>query len=120
VEKCGVLHIGERNPQHVYTLDGIRLKSVQKEKNLGVTWSAGKSLFDDHIREGIGKAKRVIAWIMRNVVSRKHEVLIPLYKAFVRPNLEYCVHVWFPVGKHGNWGIIMEIEKCLLKGILLE
>ena len=108
VEKCGVLHIGESNPQHGYTLNGIQLKSVQKEKDLRVTWSAGKSLFDDHIREGIGKAKRMIACI----VSRKHEVLVPLYKAFVRPHLEYCVQVWSPVAKHGNWGIIMAIEKC--------
>ena len=91
-EKCGVLHIGESNPQHGYALDGIQLKSVQKEKDLGVTWSAGKSLFDDHIREGIGKAN----------VSRKHELLIPLYKVFVRPHLEYCVQVRSPVAKHGN------------------
>ena len=71
VEKCGVLHIGENNPHHGYTLDGTQLKSVQKEKDLGVTWSARKCLFDDHIREGIGKAKRMIAWLIRNVVSRK-------------------------------------------------
>ena len=48
VEKCGVLHIGENNPHHGYTLDGTQLKSVQREKDLGVTWSAGKSLNDDH------------------------------------------------------------------------
>ncbi len=77
-----------------------------------VTWSAGKSLFDDLIGEGIGKAKRIIAWLIRNVVSRKHEVLVPFYKAFVRPYLEYCVQVWSPVAKHVNWGIILAIEKC--------
>ena len=60
----------------------------------------------------IGKAKQMTSWIIRNVVSRKPEVLIPLYKAFVRPHLEYAVQVWAPTARHGNWGIIMEIEDC--------
>ena len=37
---------------------------------------------------------------------------IPFYKAFVRPHLEYAVPVWAPTSRHGNWGIIMEIEDC--------
>ena len=50
------------------------------------------------------------SWIIRNVVSRKPVVLIPFYKAFVRPHLEYAVQVWAPTARHGDWGIIMEIE----------
>ena len=61
----------------------------------------------------IGKAKQMTSWIIRNVVSRKPEVLIPFYKAFVRPHLEYAVQGWAPTARHGNWGIIiMEIEDC--------
>ena len=52
------------------------------------------------------------SWIIRNVVSRQPEVLIPFYKAFVRPHLECAVQVWAPTARHGNWGIIMEIEDC--------
>ena len=39
-------------------------------------------------------------------------MLIPFYEAFVRTPLEYAVHVWAPTARHGNWGIIMEIEDC--------
>ena len=35
VEKCGVLHIGESNPQHGYTLDGIQQKAYRKKRIWG-------------------------------------------------------------------------------------
>ena len=110
--KCSVVHIGNDNPLHNYVMGASQLRCSQKEKDLGVMLSAGKCLWEDHIREGIGKAKKMTAWIIRNVVSRKPVVLIPLYKAFVRPHLEYCVQVWSPVARHGFWGVIMEIESC--------
>ena len=59
-----------------------------------------------------GKANQMTSWIIRNVVSRKPEVPIPFYKAFVRPHLEYSVQVWAPTARHGNWGVKMEIEDC--------
>ena len=75
--------------------------------------SAGDTLcWEEQIRGMIGKAKQMTSWIIRNVVSRKPEVVIPFYKAFVRPHLEYAVQVWAPTATHGNWGIIMEIEDC--------
>ena len=46
------------------------------------------------------------------LIPRKPELLIQFYKAFVRPHLEYAVQVWAPTARHGNWGIIMEIEDC--------
>ena len=38
-----------------------------------------------------------------------------IYKSLIRPNLEYCVQLWNPIPKHGNWATIMEIESVQRK-----
>ena len=96
----------------LYMMGQTPLNVVEKERDLGVVISAGDTLcWEEQIHwKMIGKAKQMTSWIIRNVVSRKPEVLISFYKALVRPHLEYAVQVWAPTARHGNWGIVMEIE----------
>ena len=111
--KSSVLHIGKNNPKNNHMMGHTPLKVVEKERDLGVVVSAGDTLcWEEQIRGMIGKAKQMTSWIIRIVVSRKPELLIQFYEAFVRPHLEYAVQVWAPTARHGNWGIIMEIEDC--------
>lgn len=42
------------------------------------------------------KANRALHQLRRAVSSREPEVVVPLYKVFVRPHLEYCVQAWSP------------------------
>ena len=106
--KHSVLHISRDNPKNNYMMGHTPLQVVEKERDLGVVVSAGDTLcLEEQILGMIGKAKQRTSWIIRNVVSRKPEVLIPFYKAFVRPHLEYAVQLWAPTARHGNWGIIM-------------
>ena len=52
----------------------------------------------------------MICWIVRNLIIREKSVMISIYKALIRPHLEYCVQLWNPVAAHGSWGIILELE----------
>ena len=102
--KCSALHIGKDNPKNNYMTGHTPLQVVKKERDLGVVVSSGDTLcWEEQIRGIIGKAKQMTSWTIRNVVSRKQEVLIPFYKAFVRPHLQNAVQVWAQTAGHGNY-----------------
>ena len=109
VTKVFVLHVGKANPRNTYNFHGAKLKSILKEKDLGVLFNE-KFNFTDAISAFISKAKSCLFWVMRNIISREPEVMLKAYKSIIRPHLEYCCQAWSPNARHGNWKIIMEIE----------
>ena len=44
----------------------------------------------------ISKANHTLSFISRHVTNRSREVMLPLYAALVRPQLEYCIQFWVP------------------------
>ena len=47
----------------------------------------------------VRKANRALYQLGRAVKSRKPAVIVPLYKTFVRPHVEFCVQAWGPYFK---------------------
>ena len=95
IEKCSVMHIGKSNPCSEYKLYDKVIKSSEQERDLGVI--VDKTLkFSEHCNRIANSANLTLGLIKRNIVSRDKKIITKLYKALVRPKLEYCVQAWRP------------------------
>ena len=95
VGKCKILHLGSNNPQFVYNMEGVTLNAASNQKDLGVfvDQSAKSSL---QVSKAAQKANRVLGQLLRSFKCREKNVMVQLYKTFVRPHLEYAVQAWCP------------------------
>ena len=93
--KCKCLHFGKNNPNHTYYLKDTPIGNCTEEKDLGVTFD-NTLKFNEHICNITNKANQVLGLIKRNFKYLDPVNLIKLYKALVRPHLEYGQSVWSP------------------------
>ena len=101
ISKCGILHIGTNNPKFDYYMDNdmsIKLKEVSSEKDVGVTFSDNLK-FDIHINNIVNKANQMVGIIKRSFTYLDKDMFLLLYKALVRPHLEYANVIWHPTFK---------------------
>jgi hypothetical protein len=94
-DKCKVMHLGRNNTASQYVLNDESLKESESERDLGVI--IDKNLkFSDHCNKVANTANVTLGMIKRTITCRSKSVITRLYKALVRPQLEYCVQVWRP------------------------
>uniref|UniRef100_A0A674KBD5 Reverse transcriptase domain-containing protein n=1 Tax=Terrapene triunguis TaxID=2587831 RepID=A0A674KBD5_9SAUR len=97
-EKCKVMHLGMNNKNFSYKLGTHRLEATEEEKDLGVLIDRRMTM-SRQCDMAVKKANAILGCIRQGISSRDKEVLLPLYKALVRPHLEYCVQFWSPLFK---------------------
>ena len=78
-----------------YILSDTKLEHVEKEKDIGVTIDS-KLSFEQHMNEKINKANSTMGLIRRTFTCLDEEIFSLLYKALVRPHLEYANAIWSP------------------------
>ena len=105
-DKCAVMHLGRKNTASQYTLNDKKLKESESERDLGVI--IDKNLkFSDHCNKVANMANVTLGMIKRTISCKSKSIITRLYKALVRPQLEYCVQAWRPYLKKD----IEKIEK---------
>ena len=74
-------------------MGGTILSKTVKEKDLGVTMNANMKV-SEQCTIASYKGNQVLGMIRRNITYKEKSLIIPLYKAIVRPHLEYCIQAW--------------------------
>ena len=96
-EKCKILHLGKNNEKNEYFIgtgdNRIPLDETELEKDLGVYVDPNLD-FKSHIKNTVKKANYTVYKIIKNFSFRDADILVPLFKALVRPILEYGNSVW--------------------------
>ena len=92
---CKCLHTGRGNTGMNYEMGGTILSKTGKEKDLGVTMNANMKV-SEQCRIAASKGNQVLGMIRRNIAYKENSLIVPLYKAIVRPHLEYFIQSWSP------------------------
>ena len=72
--------------------DAVLGRTIQ-EKDLRVTFSADMKVGCCFERN------QILGLIKRTITYKEKQLILPLYKAIVRPHLDYCIQAWRPYRK---------------------
>ena len=116
--KCKVMHLGKKNPNHDYymhTEAGLlhKLEVTEVEKDLGVH-TDNKLKFTDHCQNKINSASKTLRYIRHTFKYIDEQLFLLLYKALVRPHLEYASCIWHPFLKY-NIDAIERVQRRATK-----
>ena len=76
-----------------YKMGDAVLGKTTQEKDLGVTFSADMKVSEQCVIAAL-KGNQILGLIIRTIMYKEKQLIVPLYKATVRPHLEYCIQAW--------------------------
>ena len=81
-----------------YKMGDAVLGRTTQEKYLGVTFSADMKV-SEQCGIAASKGNKILGLIRRTITYKEKQLIVPLYKAIVRPNFEYCIQARRPYRK---------------------
>ena len=112
-KKCQVLHLGRSNPEETYHISGEVIGPCASVRDLGVQVDRNLD-FQEHIQLQVNKANRILGMVRRSFEYLDSDSLVWLYKALVRPHLEYCHHIIYPRFKR-DFRLIESVQRRATK-----
>ena len=97
-KKCSILHLGHHNKKHNYTINGQIIESPSVQRDLGVSIT-DNCLPGSQCAKAAKTANQVLGRINRSFSCKTKDIMLQIYKVFVRPHLEYAVTAWCPWNK---------------------
>jgi ribonucleases P/MRP protein subunit RPP40 len=95
--KSQCMHLGQGNANHTYVLGGSPVPVVDQLTDLGLLRTSDNT-YAAHVERIVKKASRSAAMMFRVFSTRNSAFLVKLFKAYIRPQLEYASPVWSPAG----------------------
>ena len=101
--KCKVLYIGPTNTRSYSVLDlkdhkHKELEFIEKGEELGIIFDNNLKFFS-HTINHVNKANQLMGPIRRSYTYLDKNSFRYLLNELVRPHLEYCVSIWYPLLK---------------------
>ena len=115
IDKCVVIHAGNNNKRYNYTMGDSEIRKSTKERDLGIMVESSGKVTEQCVMAA-KKANVALGLIKRNIHCKSKDVIVRLYKALVRPKLEYCVQAWCPYLKK-DIDILERVQKRATKMI---
>ena len=110
-EKCVVLRI-RAALNYQYSLNGVYLKEVTSQKDLGITISNSLNQ-TKHVQELVKKARQKIAMFRCCFTGLDEAKVTTLYQSIVRPALEFASTAWSPYTKKDIEALEKVQTRCL-------
>ena len=109
-DKCEVMHFGRSNTDRKYTVNGRTLKSIDRQRDLGVQIHRSLKVAMQ-VEKVVKKAYGMLAFIGWGIEFKNWQVMLQLYRTLVKPHLEYSVQILVATLPEGYGGFGEGTEK---------
>ena len=99
------MNFGVRNLKYSYRMGVMHLEHSSQERDLGVIVTSDLKP-SSQVARAVSSANSMLGRIRRTFTCLNAETLPPLYKALVRPRMEFAIQAWSPYLKD-----IQKLEK---------